>query len=371
MSILANITKHIGTLGLLCGLAPFMVHAQHAPGAAVESILQGVNEERVASDVLVVGSAHLQAYHDQLTPAHLHSTREQLERFAPTAIAVESLTPDEIALLTEYAGHDSGADMVIGRFASVTIEWGQAMQQALDVNRVVAAQRVESLLEQALDAPEQRLEIIGYMLAAYEYDSAVLQWSYLSEEQREASGLPEGAQGAMNRYLESANEIITLALPLAQDLGIQRLIPIDSQFEALRTVSFPQEDLEAVFGHSKLTEMRSSESSLRVREAPQQALDDGDLLALYQYQNSYAGQVDYTVEWNAWLRMEHESNLDRFRYAMWELRNHRMAEHILNAAAEPEQTRVMVIVGAAHKSYLDRALYPHLSVNLRQFAEFE
>lgn len=50
MSILANITKHIGTLGLLCGLAPFMVHAQHR------------------------------------------------ERFAPAAIAAESLTPNEAVL---------------------------------------------------------------------------------------------------------------------------------------------------------------------------------------------------------------------------------------------------------------------------------
>lgn len=348
-----------------------MVHAQHPPGAAVESVLQGVNEERIASDVLVLGSAHLQAFHDELTPEHLQSTRAQLERFAPTAIAVESLTPDEVALLTEYAGHDSGADMVIDQFASATVKWGQAMQNTLDVSRVVAAQRVQSLVQKDLEVYEKRLELIGYMLAAYEYDSAVLQWSYLSEEQREASALPEGAQSAMNRYLESANEIITLALPLAHELGIQRLIPIDSQFEALRTVSFPQEDLEAVFGHNKLTEMRNSEQALRIRQTPRQALADGELLGLYEYQNSYSGQVDYTVEWNAWLQMEHESNLDRFRYAMWELRNHRMAEHILNAAAKPEQTRLLVIVGAAHKPYLDRALNPHLSVKLRQFSEFE
>ncbi|TWH15396.1 MULTISPECIES: hypothetical protein [Pseudoxanthomonas] len=56
---------------------------------------------------------------------------------------------------------------------------------------------------------------------------------------------------------------------------------------------------------------------------------------------------------------------------MWELRNQRMAANVLDVAASPRPERVMLLVGASHKAFVDRALAPHLGISLVQLADLE
>jgi hypothetical protein len=54
---------------------------------------------------------------------------------------------------------------------------------------------------------------------------------------------------------------------------------------------------------------------------------------------------------------------------LWELRNMRQAMHIIDIAATGGAERLLVIVGSAHKPYLDRVLATQLSVRLVQLEE--
>lgn len=357
------------SLGILLAGAvpPALAESAVAPGGAVEAKLAEHVTPAVRSDVMVVGTAHLRAFEDKLEHRHLEETLAELGRFAPTRIAIEHLPPDEVALLLEQAPHDTGAQKVLDQFASRIVEDGRIMQQALGLDRAAAQARARVLLAQADGLSEaSRIELVGLLLAAYEHDSATLQWSYLEPEAREASSVPVAVRQALDGKLEGSDEVARLAIPLARSLGLQRLYPVDSQYEAVRTYSLPADALEDASGKAWGDAWRASEESRRLTEATRQAAGTGDLLTLLRYFNSEAGQRDDAAQWRSWLAQEREDGVHRFRYAMWELRNQRMVAHLMDAAASRQPERLLFLVGTSHKSYVDRALAPHLGIRLVQ-----
>lgn len=343
------------------------------PGHAIEAVLGQQVTPRAQNEVMVFGTWHLADFRAWMEPRHLGSTLAMLNRFAPTRIAIEKLPPDEIALLAEREEHEPTAAQVIDMFARHVLTDGRAMQSALGIDRIAAARHADALLAEAareLDGAK-RVELIAHLLAAYEYDTAVLQWSYLSSEQRaRAEVLPADIREALDKRLQSADEVVTLAMPLAHSQGLQRLYPVDSHYEAARTLTFPSDVQDEVFGDSAET-WKKSEPWQRIQAARARARETGDLMALNRYVNSYEGQVDDTAAWVRWLEMEHASGLPRFRYSMWELRDQRMAANLLNAAASTQPERLLFIVGFSHKAFIDRGLATRISVRLVQPQDFE
>lgn len=346
--------------------------AERPPGAAVDSALSSSVTPRIQSEVLVLGSWHTGSF-KILEERHLHSTLDLLDRFAPTRIAVESLPPDEIALLLERAPRQPAAAQLLEMFGKHITDAGHAMQSALEVGRLEAEARARELLADAGAgmAPAARAGLVGHLLASYEYYSALLQWSYLDAEARAAAGLPDGVRESLDERLRSKDEIVTLAMAMARRHGLQRLYPIDSHYEAVRTMEFPEKVMDAVFGDPSIRAWRDRPAAAGMRMLPKRAQESGDLLPLLREVNSFAVQEDDATQWRAWLAMDHPSGLDRFRYAMWELRNERMASGVLDAAASTRPERVLVVVGFAHKSYLDRELAGKLALRLVQLDALE
>lgn len=91
-----------------------------------------------------------------------------------------------------------------------------------------------------------------------------------------------------------------------------------------------------------------------------------ELAALFRYVNAHGIQVSDTAQWTSWVTLQHPSGLQRFRYAMWELRNQRTAAHVMDVAASMEPERVLFIVGYAHKAYVEGAPEPQLTIRLVQ-----
>ena len=338
------------------------------PGQAVQAALGGHMTPRVQSEVMVLGSWHLGEFKDWLEPGHLDEPVAMLERFNPTRIAIERLPPDEIALLAEHEQHDPAAGRVIDMFARQQLDLGRTMQQALETDRIAAQRRAAGLLDKAgrdMDRDE-RVELVAHLLAAYEFDSAALQWSYLQDEARaQARLLPEAVRQALDKRLQSADEIVTVGMRLARSLGLQRLYPVDSQYEVIRTLSFPEQVVDEVFAAANGT-WRESDGNRRFQAARARAHEEKDLAALFRYANAYETQVSDTGQWTSWTTLQHPSGLHRFRYAMWELRNQRMATHVMDVAASTEPERVLFIVGYSHKAYVEGALDPQLTIRLVQ-----
>lgn len=362
---------------LMVALAASMAHASggadaRSPARAVEDRLSGHVTPRVQSEVMVFGSWHLAAFRDWLEPWHLEGTRALLERYAPTRIAVERMAPDEIALLAAHAPHDPEAQRTLEQFLGPMLPSAQTMREALGIDRVTAARRAAELLEEAGQAgfepgPGWRGELVAHLLAAYEFDSAILQWSYLTAAERAAAdGLPGDVREMLNARLQRDDEIVQLAMPLARTLGLQRLYPVDSHYDVVRTLAFPSGVVDEVYGGAS-EQTREEGTIARMLAKADAARDAGeDLLELFLDVNTHATQVDDNTQWVSWLAMDHPSGLDRLRYAMWEQRNHRMAGHVMEAAASTRPERVLFIVGFSHKAHVERALEPQLSVRLVQ-----
>lgn len=321
------------------------------------------------NEVLVFGTLHLSAF-EQLTPAHLRSTLEALARFRPTRIGVEVLSADEVAMLEEYSAHDSAAAAILDMFGKRIVSLGEAARVETGTNRIEARATAHELMKRASGlSVAERSQLILLMLAAYEYPSALLQWSYLPPSERADSSWPAEIRSELNQALASNNEVSTVALALARELGLQRLHAIDSQYDGARTMAMPRAALEDLFSHPSRGAWRNLEMTAQDETRRERALAGNDLLPYFTWLNSREYMSHDVRQWEWLFETRHESGLDRFRYAMWELRNQRIATNIIDAAASVRPERLLVIIGNAHKPYLDTALSDTLTIRARQFEE--
>jgi hypothetical protein len=345
---------------------------QPRPGAAIDEVLAPQVTPAFQSEVLVLGTTHLAALRAQLRPEHLETLLALLRSYAPTRIAVEALTPDEIALLAERAAHDPAAAELLGMFGGRTLAAGRDVQQLLGVERVAAERAARTLLAEA-EGPlpgDRRAHLVQLLLAAYEFDSAVLHWSQLEDATRATGGVltPE-LRALLNARLGDVNEIYSLAVPLARTLGLPRIYPIDSQYDGVRILAAPRQELGDLLRDPARGELHDHVRAARSDSIKALALAGGDLLPLYLHANATDHQLGTESQWNWLFRLRHPSGLDRFRYALWDLRNLRQATNVADVAASGAPERVLVLVGAGHKAALDRILATQLSVRLVQLEQ--
>ncbi|MHB1327236.1 MAG: DUF5694 domain-containing protein [Gemmatimonadales bacterium] len=310
------------------------------------------------TEVLVLGTPHLRVLSSQPAPSSIDPVLEVLERFQPGIVAVESMPAWLIADMEQNAPRFDGA---LRYFAADRIRYGRAAQTAIGRSRLEAerdaAVRLAALTETG--AAAGRSEVVLALLAAYDLDSALLQWSYLSTEQRRAAvGVPAEIREFLDRELTKPNEKITIALALARRLGLSRIAAIDDNREAPyleevgRELGAHMQDnphLKAAAGSALYSE---SDRELKSLVAEQRSL-----LPFYLFMNSagYA-DTDLATQWGVFLRTRLASGADRMRLALWDVRNLRIASHIREAGALKPGSRMVVVIGAAHKPFLDHYL---------------
>lgn len=365
----------VGLFGLLvlaaAGCARHaVVPAPSAGGGAIDRVLVARVPATSRSAVLVLGTPHLAAFGERVESRHLEPLLTRLAAFAPTRIAVESLTADEIALLGEWAERLPAAAELLGMYGGRTLQLGRQMQASLGLDRAQAAVRAEALIAALPGEPDQatRLQLVALWLAAYEFDSAALQWSYLDAVSRgHASLVPAEVGERLDRFLARRNETGMLAIALARRLGLQRIWPIDSQYDGVRTLAAPREHLNELFSDPRRGESADLPQREHNAHLTNAALAAGDLLPLYRHHNSPAYLDGDARQWHWFIDNQHPSGLGRFRYAMWELRNLRQATYIVEVAASTRPERVLVVIGSAHKAPLERVLATQLGVELVSF----
>ena len=93
-----------------------------------------------------------------------------------------------------------------------------------------------------------------------------------------------------------------------------------------------------------------------------------EVLEVYRLFNEPRAQpARAAAEWGAFLRAAGDAEAARARVVAWEARNLRMAAHILEATRGMPGARVLVIVGASHKPYLEAALDDLALVDIVEF----
>jgi hypothetical protein len=311
--------------------------------------------------VLVLGTMHLSALGKSFNPNRLSTLLARLEAWQPDVIAVEAMPPEEIERLDLLAREtaDTAAAEILDAFAGNVLEQAQSIRAELGLERRADAERaVTELLRGGAMEPADRRRATALLLAAFDEPSAVLQWSYLGEgERRPDDGVTSGAAAALDARLAAPNENWELAAALARRLGHQRLASIDDHVDdevGLRSGLYDglQEELSAAPAFQAFIASPSARAQAAMMDSARTA---DDLWPFYVTMNSAASTTrDVEGQWHLFYRTALPSGADRRRVALWEQRNLNIAGRI-RAAADPTG-RTMVVIGAAHKPFLDAYL---------------
>jgi len=320
--------------------------------------------------VLVLATTHLAAIEDGVPAGSLAGVLRAIEDYRPDAIAVESLPGAEIARLTRSAAVDpEGAEaQVLAAFAAKTSELGLAAQVALGLSFESARTKTALLLKTAPADAEARRVLVAHLLAAYDMPSAVLQWSYLGEDERRATGsLSEPMVEFLNHLLRSNNEIVSVAAAGARRIGLQRLASVDdhSDDEEMVRVGSLDRLMEELQASKQYVEFMESEFFKQQLSAHARAAASGDLTQLFRWLNSaeYASR-DVAGQWHLFYRTRLASGLDRNRAAMWEARNLAIAARIRAETAAHPGGKVLVVIGAAHRPFIEAYLASMMDVQI-------
>ena len=335
-------TRIATTLALAAGLAAIV-------GAAAPARAAGDTAPAIApTRILVLGSAHLAELARPLDAQALAPLVDRLVAFHPDIIAVEAMPGEACDLAARHPARYDPQD--VGRYCATTAAAGAAT--GLDVPAALA--RLHDLLAgwPAAPTPSQRRGLAAVALAAGEPDTARLQWQALPPDERHAGdGLPAALAASLDR--PPSGEIEQLAVPVAARLGLARLHAVDDH-------SGDNVDVAdgAAYGRAIQAAWATSAGSLRpLREREAALVAAGDALGLYRRLND--SDVLRTMaegDFGAAAREPSPQHYGRIYVAGWEARNLRIAGNVAAAMREHPGARVLVIIGAMHKPWIERLL---------------
>lgn len=304
-----------------------------------------------ANEVLVLGTPHLSGLPKRFDPAHLGLLQERLAAWRPDGIAIEALSGMQCEQMRRYPGRYKDA---VASFC-----WDPAPAQAATGLDVPAATvQAERLLAAwpAQPSASQRRRLAALFLAGGERASAVVQWLRLPEAERRAGdGLDASLAGMLDKLKERRNEDFLIAARLAARLGHEQVHPMDDH-TADRMIADEKAWVEA------MGPVRANPAS-RQRRIATDALHAGaaspeGVLAMYRAYNApEQARMAFASDFGPALEEPSSKRIGRGYVGWWETRNLRMAANIRDAMAARPGMRMLVIVGASHKGYLEAYLH--------------
>lgn len=360
------------TLRTLCAQVDEVVVPQTPQGEVVEKRAAipatAPMSESERTKVMVLGTDHLAHIEGGVPAGALTDLLGAIEAYRPDVIAVECLPGAEIARLTRSATADpEGAEAaILSAFAQTTSEVGLQAQAALGLSFESARSKAALLLKKSSEGTEARRGLIVHLLAAYDLPSAVLQWSYLAEDERRAMGpLNDTMVQFLDAQIKSSNEIFSVAVASARQLGLQRLASIDDHTDDEEMVRAGTLDRlgEELAVNEQVVAFMESEFIKKINGFKINGFKD--FTQKYRWLNSaeYASR-DIAEQWHLFFRTRLPSGLDRTRVAMWEARNLAIAARIRAESASHPGGKVLVLIGASHRLFIEAYLATMMDVRI-------
>lgn len=368
--------KRISTLMLLIGLllgtvAEGQPQEKTSSGTAsprCAASLAAPIEDNAKTQVLILGTPHLRSLKDEFRPSQLDSLIKVLAEYKPDLIGVESMSGTLIGELEREGGAYKD---VIEQFAKERVEQGHAAQKLLGLNRDEAAQKVASSWNDVTkanpkDAAQKRAALVVTLVAAYDINTALLQWSYVPEDVRKTADMvPPAIAEYLNGELEKGNEVPAVSIRLAHTLGLQQLESVDDYEYVDLFASIADKFVEELQKDPRYQATAKSDFYGASDKAYHQAAQNGDLLPYYLYLNSEQySSTDVQTQWDLFFKTHLPSGFDRANVALWEVRNLEIAAHIRKATALHPGKKMLVVFGAAHRPFLAAYLSQMMDVNI-------
>lgn len=361
-------------VGLWCACTRGPARAAPTPSGDSAWLREHALEREDRTKVCVLGTIHLAQQTGDVGAAALNALIEQLGRFRPDLVAVERV-PGETT--ESWLRQAPAMDELLNSFAADAASAGRLAQHALNINREQAEGQFAATLQSFRNRPADQVSSSDRMRAAtlsaasFDLDSAALQWSYTHADQRSPRDvLSDELVAAFNKASQSRSEDVAVGVALARRLNLQRVVPIDDQSDATFQLQHGEALMEQL---QQSPEFKKLQESMLMTELPQrisQTVKGGDVLGLYRWINSpeYA-RADVDAQWHIFMRTRLPSGLDRSRAACWEARNLAIAGNLRKAMASERPSRVLVIIGASHRPFLEAYLGQMMDVEIVPPAE--
>lgn len=307
------------------------------------------------AQVLVLGTTHLSGLPKSTDPHLFNALIERLARFNPEIITVEGLSGEECETLRQFKPQH-GAD-TWDTYCWPTDE----MENATGLNVSQADAEAEKALAAWPASPTaaQRRHLAMLFLAANDRGSAMVQWLRLPEAERhEGDGLTRAMVDVLLRKGKPLNENYTIAAALAARLGLDRIYEADDHTaDTAFDDDSPQGKafaaaIQAAWNSKPPPAIRADEERLEKR-----LRTGADVIALYRLMNAPQTQRDTIAsDMGRAASYAKAQPYGRQYVAWWETRNLRIAANIRSTLQKDPQARVLSIIGATHKGYLDAYL---------------
>lgn len=316
------------------------------------------------TQVLVLGSPHLSGTPDGWDPAFLEPLLDRLAGFRPDAITIEALSGRQLAQLWQYRESFPDTARSYGARLMIVAAAGSA-GTGMDMPEAEAEARRLLLGWPSAPTPAQRRRLAALFATAGDPHSALVQWWRLDPSERKAEdGVSTTLRTLLDEYERRRNENHLIGSRLAARLGLERVFAIDAQDDDVLTAAQMETFGRDVFEPTG-ARMRADPRFRPLMEATQNMGSAEATLAAYRLANRpESGQLQADLEWLTTLDRPTAGDVGRIRTAGWEVRNLRMVANIRQAAAAYPGGRILVIVGAGHKPWIEAYLGMMMDVRL-------
>lgn len=300
--------------------------------------------------VMVLGTPHLRQIPSSVSPAMLSPLLDKISSFQPNVIATEVLTGEDCQNAQAFKiKYDGVLESYCTRQNSIISLASKTTGLSIADAQVEASRMISKL--PAKPAPEERRRLAAVFGSAGDYGSALVQWLRMPASDRISDRNVSTELKAMLEALAvEQNEVSLIAAPLAVQLKLERLYPSDDHSADSILNSAAGGLTPVIQGLWQIQDAYSAEYRKRISALK----SSDDLLSLYRFLNSEDGQRGVlNGEWRSALKEESPERYGRQYVAWWETRNLRMAANIRANAGNHPGARVLMIVGASHKPYLD------------------
>ena len=309
------------------------------------------------NEVMVLGTPHLRYL--TFEPRILDALLGRLAAWQAQAIATEDLSGAQCDFLRRYPARYQ--DTV------ATYCWDPATARAatgLDVAAATAQWQQQLAAWPAAPTPAQRRHLAALFLAGGERGSSLVQWLRLAPAERRAGdGLDATLVASLEKLAAGRDEGTLLSAALAARLGHERLVAMDDHSADSSDGDDARASAEAI---KKAWDNPATAQRSIVDAALTATLrTPDDMLALYRHYNAPGqARLIFASDFGAAMNEPSARHYGRNYLGYWETRNLRMAANIRDALGLQPGMRLLVVVGASHKAYLEAYLHQMHDVRL-------
>jgi len=307
------------------------------------------------AEVLVLGTMHLSGLPESMDASIFQPLIDRLSRFKPQIITIEALSGEECDTLQRFKSVHGADTWDTYCFDTADIE----KMTGLSVPAATAQVDQKLAAWPASPTPAQRRHLAMLFVAANNRASALVQWLRLPKTERHAGdGLTQPLVDIIERKGKPLNENYTIAAALAAQLGLERVYPVDDHTADTAVDNHSPEGeaygkaIEAAWNEKPAPPVRAQEDRLE-----KNLRTGADVIALYRLLNAPRSQLETIASDMGRNAAFPSAQLYGRQYvAWWETRNLRIAANIRSTMQQKPDSRVLSIIGATHKGYLDAYL---------------